>query len=203
MGRYTGPKVRKSRRLHAPLADTTKHMKADLEVGPGQHGARRRGKVTLYGERLREKQKLCWYYHIGDAQFRRYMDEAARVPENTTNKLNELLERRLDNVIRRAAFSRTIWQARQLVVHGHVRVNGRKVDRPSYGVEVGDVITFRDKSKAAVKVMADAVDSGAIVPSWLEVNKDELTVKVGRLPDMAETFRPFEADLLKVIEFRR
>jgi small subunit ribosomal protein S4 len=203
MGRYTGPKVRLSRRLHAPVADTTKHMKADLEVGPGQHGARRRGKITLYAERLREKQKLCWFYHIGDRQFRRYMAEASRVPENTINLLNQLLERRLDNVVRRAAWSRTIWQARQLVVHGHVRVNGKKVDRPSYPVKAGDVVTVKEKSKANVKLMAEAVDTGAIVPSWLEVNRDELTIKMGRLPDPNEVFRPFETDMLKVVEFRR
>jgi small subunit ribosomal protein S4 len=201
MGRYTGPKVRKSKRVRAAISDTTKHMKADLETGPGQHGARRRGKMTLYGERLREKQKLCYFYHISDTQFRRYMAEASRIKTNTINKLNELLEKRLDNVIRRAALARTIWQARQLVVHGHVRVNGHKVDRPSCAVAIGDVVTVRTKSQTAVKAMAESADNASIVPSWLEVNKDELTIKVARLPSPDEIFRPFETNMQMVVEF--
>ena len=141
MGRYTGPKLKRSKRVRAPISDTTKHMKAELENGPGVHGARRRGKSTIYGDRLREKQKLAFFYSVGDRQFRRYMAEAERVKTNTAHKLNELLERRLDNVVRRAALARTIWQARQLVSHGHVQVNGHRVNRPSYLVEVGDAGT--------------------------------------------------------------
>ena len=80
MGRYTGPKVKKSKRVRAPIAETTKHMKADLDRGPGQHGMSRRRKTTLFGERLREKQKLCFFYHVSDKQFRRLMAEAARTP---------------------------------------------------------------------------------------------------------------------------
>ena len=101
MGRYTGPKLKKSKRVRAPISDTTKHMKAELENGPGVHGARRRGKTTIYGDRLREKQKLAFFYSVADRQFRRYMAEATRVKTNTGHKLNELLERRLDNVLRR------------------------------------------------------------------------------------------------------
>jgi small subunit ribosomal protein S4 len=201
MGRYTGPKVRKSKRVRAAISDTTKHMKADLEAGPGQHGARRRGKVTLYGERLREKQKLCYFYHISDTQFRRYMAEASRIKTNTISKLNELLEQRLDNVIRRAALARTIWQARQLVVHGHIKVNGHKIDRPSYAVSPGDEIAVKPKSKDAVKVMAESADSASIVPSWIEVNREALTVKVTRLPNPDEIFRPFETNMQMVVEF--
>jgi small subunit ribosomal protein S4 len=203
MGRYTGPKLRKSKRVRAPIADTTKHMKADLDRGPGQHGARRRGKTTLYGDRLREKQRLCYFYHISDRQFQLYMKEANRIKTNTVNTLNELLERRLDNVVRRAAFARTIWQARQLVVHGHIRVNGRKVDRPSYLVRPGDVVTVREKSKAVVTGMADSVDSGSIVPSWLETSREELSAKVSRLPTPDEIFRPFESNMQMVVEFKR
>ena len=203
MGRYTGPKVRKSKRVRAPISDTTKHMKAEVETGPGQHGARRRSKVTLYGERLREKQKLKYFYHMGDAQFQRIMAIASKTEGNTVDKLNELLERRLDNVLRRAAFARTIWQARQLVTHGHVRVNGHKVDRPSYLVEMNDVVTFKPKKKDVVKGMAETADSASIVPSWIDVNKDELSVRVTRFPQTEEVFRPFETNMLAVVEFRR
>jgi small subunit ribosomal protein S4 len=203
MGRYTGPKVRKSKRVRAPISDTTKHMKAEVETGPGQHGARRRSKVTLYGERLRERQKLKYFYHMGDAQFERIMGVASKTEGNTVDKLNELLERRLDNVLRRAAFARTIWQARQLVTHGHVRVNGRKVDRPSYLVELNDVVTFKPKKKEVVKGMAESADSASIVPSWIDVNRDELSVRVTRFPQSEEVFRPFETNMLAVVEFRK
>lgn len=201
MGRYTGPKLKKSKRVRAPISDTTKHMKAELENGPGVHGARRRGKATIYGDRLREKQKLAFFYHIGDRQFRRYMAEAERVKTNTAHKLNELLERRLDNVVRRAALARTIWQARQMVSHGHVNVNGKRVDRPSYQVETGDVVTFRPKRKDTMKAMADSADTNSIVPSWIEVNRDEMSVKVTRMPTPEEIFRPFETNMQLVVEF--
>jgi small subunit ribosomal protein S4 len=204
MGRYTGPKVRKSKRVRAPISDTTKHMKADLERGPGVHGERRRGKMTLYGERLREKQKLALFYHVGDRQFRRYMKEAERTRGNTADKLNEILERRLDNVIRRAAFARTIWQARQIVTHGHVLVNGHRTDRPSYQVRANDVVTIRAKEKTqkAVKAMAESADTANIIPSWLEANRETLTAKILRIPTSEEIFRPFETNMQHVVEFR-
>ncbi len=203
MGRYTGPKVRKSRRVRAPIAETPKHMKADTERGPGQHGFRRRRKMTAYAERLIEKQKLCFFYHVSDKQFRRYMAEASSSKSNTIERLNELLERRLDNVIRRAALARTIWQARQLVVHGHFRVNGKKVDRPSYQIRPGDVITVRDKSRKSMNEIAESADAGAIVPGWLSVDRAKLEIKAERLPAAEEIFRPFETNMQYVVEFIR
>jgi small subunit ribosomal protein S4 len=199
MGRYTGPKVKKSKRVRAPISDTTKHLKADLDRGPGVHGFSRRRKLTIYGERLREKQKLAFFYHIGDKQFRRYMDMARRSRENTADKLNELLERRLDNVVRRAGFARTIWQSRQVVVHGHITVNGKKVDRPSYQVRPGDAVGVRPKSQKSIQAMADSVDAGSIVPGWIQV--EGLTCKIERLPQPDEIFRPFETNMLAVVEF--
>jgi small subunit ribosomal protein S4 len=203
MGRYTGPKVKKSKRVRAPIAETTKHMKADLDRGPGQHGMSRRRRMTLFGERLREKQKLCFFYHVSDKQFRRYMAAAAASPTNTGDKLAELLERRLDNVVRRANFCRTIWQARQVVVHGHITVNGKKVDRPSYQVSAGDEISVREKSKKAVTVMAESVDAGNIIPPWINANPEKLTCSVTRVPQHDEIFRPFETNMLHVVEFIR
>jgi small subunit ribosomal protein S4 len=199
MGRYTGPKVKKSKRVRAPISDTTKHLKADLDRGPGVHGFSRRRKLTIYGERLREKQKLAFFYHVNGKQFRRYMDQARRSRENTADKLNELLERRLDNVVRRASICRTIWQARQVVVHGHITVNGTKVDRPSFQVRTGDEVGVRQKSQKSVQAMADAVDAGNVVPGWLQV--EGLTCKVERLPQSDEVFRPFEVNMLSVVEF--
>jgi len=201
MGRYTGPKVRQSRRVKAPIAETPKHMKADLDRGPGQHGFKRRRKVSPYAERLTEKQKLCFFYHLGNKQFLRYMKEASRTRENTIDRLNSLLERRLDNVVRRAAFARTIWQARQMVVHGHLMINGKKVDRPSYQVRPGEVITVRAKSKKAITAIVESADAGSIVPQWLDVNRDDMTVKVVRMPSSEEVFRPFETNMQYVVEF--
>lgn len=201
MGRYTGPKVKKSKRVRAPISDTAKHHKADLDRGPGVHGFSRRRKLTIYGERLREKQKLAFFYHVSDKQFRRYMKEAKRVRGNTGDKLNELLERRLDNVVRRAGFCRTIWQARQTVVHGHITVNGVKTDRPSFMVKPGDAIAVRGKSEKAVQAMADSVDAGNIVPAWMTV--EGLKCKVDRLPEPDEIFRPFETNMLAVVEFMK
>ena len=201
MGRYTGPKVKKSKRVRAPISDTAKHHKADLDRGPGVHGFSRRRKLTIYGERLREKQKLAFFYHVSDKQFRRYMKEAKRVRGNTGDKLNELLERRLDNVVRRAGFCRTIWQARQTVVHGHITVNGKKVDRPSYMLKPGDEIGVRGKSEKSVQAMADSVDAGNIVPAWMTV--DGLKCKIDRAPEPDEIFRPFETNMLAVVEFMK
>ncbi len=146
---------------------------------------------------------LCFFYHISDKQFRRYMVEAGQAKANTIDMLNELLERRLDNVVRRAAFARTIWQARQVVVHGHIRVNGRKVDRPSFQVRPGDEISVKAKSKKAVTAMLESADPGAMVPSWIEVSNDNLTVKIQRLPEPDEIFRPFETNMQHVVEFIR
>ncbi|MDA1193822.1 MAG: 30S ribosomal protein S4 [Planctomycetota bacterium] len=199
MGRYTGPKVKKSKRVRAPISDTAKHHKADLDRGPGVHGMSRRRKLTIYGERLREKQKLAFFYHVSAKQFRRYMDEAKRGRTNTGDKVNELLERRLDNVVRRAGFCRTIWQARQVVVHGHVTVNGKKVDRPSFQVSPGDEIGVRGKSSQALQSMADSVDAGNIVPGWITV--EGLKCKIERLPEPDKIFRPFETNMLAVVEF--
>ncbi len=201
MGRYTGPKVRQSRRVKAPIAETPKHMKADVERGPGMHGFKRRRRTSAYADRLTEKQKLCFFYHIGNKQFLRYMKEASRTRANTIERLNELLERRLDNVIRRAAFARTIWQSRQMVVHGHIRVNDHRVDRPSFQVRPGDVVTVRDKSKKAMGSIVESADAGSIVPQWLDVNRDEMTIKVQRMPASEEVFRPFETNMQYVVEF--
>ena len=201
MGRYTGPKVKKSKRVRAPIAETTKHMKADLDRGPGVHGFSRRRKLTIYGERLREKQKLAFFYHVSGKQFRRAMAEAKSSPTNTADKLSELLERRLDNVVRRAGFVRTIWQARQVVVHGHIQVNGKKVDRPSFQVRPDDKLTVRAKSQKAVTTMAESVDAGSIVPGWIEANAEKLTCKVVRIPQADEIFRPFETNMQHVVEF--
>ena len=128
MANYTGPKVKLSRRVGVPIADNPKHTAKRALNPPGIHGFRGR-RLRDYGVRLNEKQKLRYHYNVLEKQFRRYLREANRARGNTGQMLMLILEQRLDNVIRRLGWARTIWAARQIVSHGHVLVNGRKTDR--------------------------------------------------------------------------
>ncbi len=199
MANYTGPKVRLSRRVGVPIEDNHKHTSKRALTAPGMHGYRGR-RLKDYGVRLVEKQKLRYHYNILEKQFRRYMADANRRPGNTGEILMQLLEQRLDNVVRRSGLSRTIWGARQLVAHGHIRVNGQKVDRPSYAVKPGDVITVKQKSE---KLAREALESlaGHEVPGWLELNPSDLTVKVNAYPTSDQV--PFDVNTNLIIEFYR
>lgn len=202
MARYTGPKVRLSRRVGVPIADVPKHTTSDrVRTPPGMHGYRGR-RLRDYGVRLNEKQKLRYHYSVLERQFRLYMAEAGRRPGNTGDVLLQLLERRLDNVVRRAGLARTIWAARQMVVHGHIRVNGKKVDRPSYSVKVGDVITVRTKEKIQ-KLARENMESlaGHEVPGWLDFNPAELSVRVVANPTSDQI--PFDVNPNLIVEFYR
>jgi small subunit ribosomal protein S4 len=199
MARYTGPKVKLSRRVGVPIADIPKHTAKRQLTPPGPHGFRGR-RLKDYGVRLVEKQKLRFHYSIMEAQFRRYVEEAARHKGNTGDILLRLLEQRLDNVIRRAGFVRTIWAARQMVVHRHVKVNGRPVDRPSFSVKPGDVVTLRDRIHKVVRENMESL-AGHIVPGWMEVSPAELTAKILALPtpDQIE----FDVNTNLIVEFYR
>jgi len=199
MGNYCGPKVRLSRSLGVPIAETPKHINLKRTTRPGQHGFRpvRR---TLYGRQLAEKQKLAFYYNIRNTQLQRYLVQASKSKMNSQEALQQLLESRLDNVIRRCGWARTIWQARQLVAHGHFLVNGKKVDRPGLSVEPGDMINVKDKSKAFVKACAE-MSADAVVPGWLTVDTAKGEAQVTRLPNPEDVRLPFEVDYAKVIEF--
>ena len=199
MARYTGPKVKLSRRVGVPIADNPKHTsKRDLTF-PGMHGYRGR-RLRDYGVRLNEKQKVKLHYCVLEKQFRRFVAEATRKPGNTGDLLMQLLERRLDNVVRRSGLARSIWAARQMVVHGHVLVNGRKTDRPSTLVDVGDTITFKPK---AAKLAKEAMESmaGFEVPGWMELNPSEMVLKVVALPATDQI--PFDVNANLIIEFYR
>lgn len=199
MARYTGPKVRLSRRVGAPIADIPKHTAKRQLNPPGMHGYRGR-RLRDYGLRLNEKQKLRYHYSILEKQFRRYVDEARRLKGNSAENLLQLLESRLDNVLARAGVVRTIWAARQMVVHGHVRINGKKVDRPSYSVKVGDVVTFRDKIHTLIRDNMESI-VGHIVPDWIEFTPAELTVRIAAAPTADQV--PFEVNTNLIIEFYR
>ncbi|MDI9514873.1 MAG: 30S ribosomal protein S4 [Clostridiaceae bacterium] len=149
---------------------------------PGQHGAQRK-KLSEYGLQLREKQKAKRFYGLLESQFRKYFDMAARKKGITGELLLQILETRLDNVVYRMGFGTTRAEARQLVRHGHFQVNGKRVNIPSYLVKVNDAITVKEKSKklARFKEILDVTGS-KIVPSWLEVDQENLTGKVVALP---------------------
>ncbi|HMN95277.1 MAG TPA: 30S ribosomal protein S4 [Phycisphaerales bacterium] len=197
MARYTGPKVKLSRKVGVPIADTPKHTVKRQLTPPGMHGARGR-RAKDYGIRKNEKQKLRFHYSVLERQFRRYMDMASRSKGNTGEVLLQILERRLDNVVRRAGFCRTIWAARQLVVHGHVLVNGRKVDRPSYAMTPGEAITLKP---GIHKLVRDSMETmaGHIVPGWMDVNPAELSIRVTANPTSDQI--PFDVNTNLIVEF--
>ncbi len=198
MGRYVGPKVKLSRRVGVPIADIPKHTGKELQL-PGMHGFRGR-RNTEYGVRLTEKQKLRYHYGMLEKQFRRTLDEAKKSKGNTASSMMQLLELRLDNVLRRLGVARTIWAARQIVAHGHVIVDGKKTDIASYRVDPGQTITFKE---GIGKVLRDNMEqnAGHNVPNWLEWNPAQLTAKITQLPTPEDV--PFEVNMNLIIEFYR
>ncbi len=199
MSRYLGPKVKLSRKVGVPVADIPKHTSKRQLTTPGMHGFRGRRQKD-YGIRKDEKQKLRFHYNVLERQFRRYLAEAGRRSGNTGEVLLQLLELRLDNVIRRAGFSRTIWGARQLVVHGHVKVNGEKVDRPSFSLSVGDVVTVKEGVQKLCREQMESIP-GHQVPGWLAVNPAELSAKCVANPTSDQI--PFDVNTNLIVEFYR
>jgi small subunit ribosomal protein S4 len=198
MGRYLGPKVKLSRRVGVPIADIPKHTAKELSL-PGMHGYRGR-RNTEYGVRLTEKQKLRFHYGMLEKQFRKFLDIAKKSKGNTANTMMQILETRLDNVLRRLGVAKTIWAARQIVAHGHVIVDGKKTDIASYRVEPGQVITFKEGIHKVLRDNMEQVGSHN-VPNWLEWNPAQLTGRVTSLPTPEDV--PFEVNMNLIIEFYR
>jgi small subunit ribosomal protein S4 len=172
------------------------------EYGPGQHGQRRKGKMSDFGTQLRAKQKLKGYYaNISEKQFRRYYQEAVRMKGDAGDNLIGLLERRLDAVIYRAKFAPTPFAARQFVNHGHVKVNGRRVNISSYQVRVGDLIEVKDASKQLVIVLESVALAERDVPDYYEVDHSKMTAKMTRIPLPADVPYPVVMEPNLVIEF--
>ncbi|MFM1890815.1 MAG: 30S ribosomal protein S4 [Phycisphaerales bacterium] len=199
MARYLGPKVKLSRRVGVPVADIPKHTAKRQLTPPGMHGFRGK-RSKAYGIRKDEKQKLRYHYGVLERQFRRYLAEAGRRPGNTGELLLQLLERRLDNLVRRTGFARTIWASRQMVVHGHVLVNGRKVDRPSYQLSVGDVVTLRPGIHTLARENMESL-AGHIVPGWIVLDPSELNAKVSATPTSDQI--PFDVNTNLIVELYR
>ena len=198
MSRYTGPSWRVSRRLGMSLSGTGKEL-ARRNYAPGDHGNDRRGRLSEYGMQLREKQKLRYMYGMTELQFRNLFKRAGKIKEGThgTNFM-VLLERRLDNMVYRLGLATTRRQARQLVNHGHITVDGKRVDIPSFEVKVGQVISVRDKSKN-LDVIKNAVEAVVARPSYVEFDADKLEGKLVRLPEREDMNADIDESL--IVEF--
>ena len=198
MSRYTGPVEKLERRLGVDLARkgerrlAGKSALAKRPYAPGQHG-QKRGKISEYGSQLREKQKAKFMYGVSEKQFRRLFAEAARRDGNTGAILVQLLEQRLDNVVYRMGFATTRRFARQLVTHGHILVDGKRVDIPSYNVRVGQKIEVVEKSKNNPQI-SRALDLTAQtgIVAWVDVEKDKRYGIFTRTPDREEIVIPVE-----------
>lgn len=203
MARYTGANCRVCRRsgiklfLKGTRCTTDKCAFSRREYSPGQHGKSHRTKLSDYGLQLREKQKVKKIYGVLEKQFRRYFSIAARTKGVTGQMLLQLLERRLDNVIFRLGFASSRPQARQHVRHGHVVVNGHKIDVPSFSVKANDTITVRGKDKFK-KLVTDTIEASKQrgAPAWLEINAANLSAKVLRLPERDDVGFPIQEQLI-------
>ena len=159
-------------------------------------GGKRRTKKSEYGTQLTEKQKVKFVYGILEKQFRMYYEKAARAEGNTGEVLLSLIERRLDNVIYRLGIAKTRRMARQIIVHGHILVNGKKVDIPSYSVKVGDVITLRERSREQAAFKALREGTGVVTPKWLTFDAQNLTGTVAAMPAREDIDCPIEEHLI-------
>ncbi|HJQ81167.1 MAG TPA: 30S ribosomal protein S4 [Lacipirellulaceae bacterium] len=202
MARYTGPVCRLCRRdglklfLKGTRCDTPKCAIEQRENPPGQQ-QQRRGKLTDYGQHLREKQKVKHYYGVLERQFRKYFDHAERGKGNTGDTLMTLLERRLDNIVHRLGFAQSRAQARQVIRHGHITVNGRKVDIPSYEVRVGDVIRVKNRASSLDLVRGAMAESTRDIPDFLSRSESQIPEGiVSRLPAVDDVSIPVQTQLI-------
>jgi small subunit ribosomal protein S4 len=186
MARYTGPRVRISRKFGLPIFGPTKYLER-RNYGPGVHGPKRRPKLTEYAMGLLEKQKLRYFYGLQERQFRGVYERALRRRGVTGETMLQILETRLDNVVYHLGLANTRAAARQMVNHGHIKVNGRKVGIPSFALKVGDVIEVRDANisrQLASKSLE--MSTNRVVPDWVSLNKDGLRGTVMRVPTRDE-----------------
>ncbi len=201
MSKRLKSKYKINRRLRCNLWGRPKSPYNRREYGPGQHGQRRR-KPSDYSIQLQAKQKLKGYYgNIGEKKFYRYYEDAERVKGDTSENLIGLLERRLDAVVYRAKFVPTVFAARQFVNHGHVRVNGKRVNIPSYQMKEGDVVEVRDKSKAMALVLEAMASPERDVPEYVTVDHKEMKGTYVRGPKLADVPYPVQMEPSLVVEY--
>lgn len=199
--KYNGPKVRISRKLGVPLTPKAAKIMEKKPYPPGQHGPAkqfRRQRPSPYKMQLIEKQKLRAQYNIHEKQLRNYYRKATKAEGNTGDNLIGLLETRLDALVLRGGLAKTIYAARQFVGHGHIEVDGKRVNIPSYQVKPGQVIQVRQKSRQK-QMFADAVASVGHIPAYVTSDDNQLTVKLNHVPGYSEV--DVFAEIPKVIEF--
>ncbi|MGM0897310.1 MAG: 30S ribosomal protein S4 [Bacillota bacterium] len=197
MSRYTGPAWKLSRRLGISLSGTGKELEK-RPYAPGQHGANQRRKVSEFGLQLQEKQKLRFMYGVNERQFKTMFNKAGKMEGKHGENFMILLETRLDNVVYRLGLARTRRQARQLVNHGHILVDGKRVDIPSYGVKPGQTIAFREKSNN-LDVVNEAIEVNSFVPEYVSIDADKKEGTFVRLPERSELSAEINEQL--IVEF--
>ena len=201
MSKRTGAKYKIDRRLGVNLWGRPKSPYNKREYGPGEHGQRRR-KPSDFGTQLAAKQKLKGYYgNIGEKRFRRYYEEATRRKGDTGENLIGLLESRLDAVVYRSKFVPTVFAARQFVNHGHIKVNGKRVNIPSYNVKPGDVVEVREKSREVQIVLEGVASQGREVPDYIDADHKAMKATYLREPKLLEVPYPVQMEPNQVIEF--
>jgi len=202
MTKRTAAKYKIDRRMGENIWGRAKSPLNRREYGPGQHGQRRKGKLSDFGTQLRAKQKLKGYYgDLTEKQFRRIYSEAERVKGDTGENLIGLLERRLDAIVYRAKFVPTIFAARQFVNHGHVQVNGQRVNIASYRVKEGDVVSIRERSRQLAIVLEAVALTERDVPDYLEVDHNKMTASFVRTPALGDVPYPVVMEPNLVVEF--
>ena len=184
MSRYTGPSYKKARRVGFSISESGKDI-ARRPYGPGQHGQDRKGKLSDYGTQLKEKQKVRFMYGVNERQFKKTFNEAAKMSGIHGTNFLRLLESRLDNLVYRIGFANTRRGARQLVNHGHVTVNGKKVDIPSYRVKPGDVISIKEDDKN-LKVVAESLSKVTKRVEFITYDEGKMEATYVRLPERNE-----------------
>ncbi|WP_018698714.1 30S ribosomal protein S4 [Amorphus coralli] len=202
MSKRHSQKYKLDRRMGENIWGRPKSPVNKREYGPGQHGQRRRGKLSDFGVQLRAKQKLKGYYgNIAEKQFRKIYDEAVRLKGDTSERLIGLLESRLDTLVYRAKFVPTVFAARQFVNHGHVMVNGRKVNIPSYRCKIGDVIEVRQRSKDMILVLEAVGLPERDVPDYIDADHSKMTATYNRVPALGDVPYPVQMEPNLVVEF--
>jgi len=202
MTKRTAAKYKIDRRMGENIWGRPKSPVNRREYGPGQHGQRRRGKMSDFGLQLRAKQKLKGYYgDVTERQFKRIFQEAARMRGDTGESLIGLLERRLDAVVYRAKFVPTPFAARQLINHGHVEVNGRRVDIPSYRVSEGDVISLRSKARDMALVLEAVQSAERDTPEYIDVDHSKMTATFIRVPALQDVPYAVQMEPHLVVEY--
>ena len=202
MTKRTSAKYKLDRRMGENIWGRAKSPVNRREYGPGQHGQRRKNKLSDFGTQLRAKQKLKGYYgDLTEKQFRRIYAEAERIRGDTGENLVGLLERRLDAVVYRAKFVATIWAARQFMNHGHIQVNGQRVNIASYRVKEGDVISIRERSRQLAIVLEAVALTERDVPDYLEVDHNKMTATFVRTPALGDIPYAVQMEPNLVVEF--